>query len=1181
MTQPSSTPAFDALAQPLHGLHAIEASAGTGKTFTITLLWLRLLLEEGLSVDRILVSTFTTAATAELRERLRHGLQQARSAIAAQRAGQPASKDPVGQLIQRLLTKEGASEHDPAEALDSTLRQAQSAFDLAPVSTIHGFCSAIMQRHSMELGSDPEATMIEGDTTSLQQLVVDTAVRHAQRIVPDLKRCQGIAKDIVGEVALSEDAIALPRLHGDGSEAAIARAREALQAMRPEADQRLKAIAGRTKLAVYGIRIMDALIAQEPGCYQVWFTSGKQEEIVAKEYPQWLEAVQSIRQAHADLSRVLYRDIVRTARQDYPAHKQRMGERSFDDLLYGVQQALYGPNGSALAQGLRERFQAVMVDECQDSDGIQITVFQRIFAAAEAGHTQPPTRSFLVIGDPKQSIYRFRGADLASYRRLSSHATRAAEMTTNWRSDGPLVRAIDQLYQSNSPHFSDSASGQPIPYVPVRAAAAAARYTDPGLVDCGSPEQQALIALWSPHDDKDQAQYHIARQCAQECQRLLAGTVTLIDRNDNQPRPVQASDLAVLAATRVQLHQVARALRRLGIPYQYAGRGLGSVLHSDEAHDLLAWLEALAACEQGGGHVLHALLTLHATPLYGGDGQSCQDLADDPLAQADVAQSCREQAAILQRLGPLPTLLQLVHQPQRLQRIMSDAAGERLLTNWRHCGDLLQAEWARGHRQPAALRAALLRLMAAADAQPDASMERLETDLPAVQLVTTHGSKGLEYPFVFCPFLWMVKSPQKRKSSKTVAIVRQPHGSRLSLKDSDGFAEQLAQDIAQEDEEQERLTYVALTRARHRCYLGMAPVPDSKGHSNGAQRSALARLLGLSEVDTGQWPQIIALHCLILSQVPHNEQDTAPSPDAAASTQLAEPILWQGSAYAPPRTSSFSGLKHSRGDHGLAYDRDGDADEAPRSMPGLLEGLGGGITLGNQIHDMLEAVIGNRQPLDAVVPVMDDTANETAQQQRQRRVRQALSSIVSTPLPLPLVEDDCPTLLDLQAQAIAEMHFLLPISALHPRDLSAALLQDPAILEHPQRKRWAEEIAHWTFSRLEGFLQGYIDLTFQYQGRWYVADYKTNQLPAYDFASCERCMLDSSYFLQGRLYLLALHRHLRQHDDAYDPSQHLGGCCYWFVRGFDPQQPGQGMWTDAISAPAIAALDRLCTEVSA
>ena len=1170
-----SAHSFDALSQPLHGLHAIEASAGTGKTFTITLLWLRLLLEEGLSVDRILVSTFTTAATAELRERLRHGLHQARSALAAQRQGTAAAADPVAQLIGRLLAEE--SPHGTPEALEDALRQAQSAFDLAPVSTIHGFCSAIIQRHSMELGSDPEATMIEGDTTSLQQLVVDTVVRHADRVLPDVGRCHSIARGIIGEVALHDDAIDLPTLHADGSEAAIAHARERLQAMRPQADERLKAIAGRSKLAEYGIAIMDALIAQSPGCYQQWFSTDKQVEMVAKDYPEWLEAVQDVRQAHADMSRLLYRDIVRTAREDYPAHKQRMGERSFDDLLYSVQQALAKPGGKALAAGLRERFQAVMVDECQDSDSIQIAVFQRIFAAEEAGQTQPPTRSFLVIGDPKQSIYRFRGADLASYRRLSGQAIRAPEMTTNWRSDAPLVRAIDQLYQTNSANFRDSASGQPIAYVPVTAAAEQARYDDPDLAHSASPEQQALIALWSPQDDKKGAQYDIARQCAQECQRLLARDVTILDRKSDQQRPLQADDLAVLAATRAQLHQVARALRRRGIPYQYAGRGLGSVLHSDEAHDLLAWLEALAACEQGGGNVLHALLTLHATPLYGGDGHSCQELADDPLAQADLASSCREQAASLQRLGPLPTLLQLIHQNQRLQRLMADAAGERLLTNWRHCGDLLQAEWASGHRQPAALRAALLRLIAAADANPDASIERLESDLPAVQLVTTHSSKGLEYPFVFCPYLWMVKSPQERRRSKAVAIVRQPEGSRLSLPDSEAFAEQVQQDITQEDEEQERLTYVALTRARHRCYLGMAPVPDSRGHSNGAQRSALARLLGLSEVDTGEWQEKIAQHCLVLGQLPQIQQDAEQPPAPAAAVELAEPSLWQGSAYAPPRTSSFSGLKHSSGDHGLAYDRDGDAEEAPRSAPGLLDGLGGGISLGNQIHDLLEAVIGNRQSLDAVVPPLDGPAHSPAQQYHER-LRQALSTILTTPLPLP--DGASPSLLDLQSQTIAEMHFLLPVSDLQPRDLSQALLQDPAITDDPLRKQWAEGVAAWSFSRLEGFLQGYIDLTFQHQGRWFVADYKTNQLPAYDFASCERCMLDSSYFLQGRLYLLALHRHLRQNLDDYDPGQHLGGCCYWFVRGFDPQQPGNGVWTDTIAAQAIAALDQLCMEAA-
>ncbi|TVR45544.1 MAG: hypothetical protein EA402_04205 [Planctomycetota bacterium] len=1200
-----SSTSFDPLTQDLQGLHSIEASAGTGKTYTIALLWLRLICEEGLPVERVLVSTFTRAATAELRDRLRQGLLEVLSAIEAPAQAGGA----VGVMVRRILDGHHGRPALSPEALRLRVRRALSDFDLAPISTIHGFCSALIARHCLELGADPDADLVESSSVTLERMVVDELIRAATTTSAPVENCVSAAMAIAQEAGISDESLELPVVLGSADAAAWSQARQAVIDSAAGAVQRItnKSVRNAVQTRIDEIQFHTILTAEAVGIFsqKLQKESGKKNDsgwfaathapAIAEQAPEFFHACEQARQTARDIHNDLWCRLVQRVREDYPAAKARLGERSFDDLLFTVLQALQSPRGNELAQALRQRFQAVMVDECQDSDAVQIQVFRRLFAGDAVGQTAAPTRCFLVIGDPKQSIYRFRGADLASYRSLSALALPAASMDTNWRSDAPLVAAIDQLYQNHHADFADSANTQPIAYVPVSASPdhQQPRIRDPWLAQhppCAAASQQALLGLFSSNDKARPAKADLAAQCAAECQRLLQQKVQIEDRHSHQWRDIQADDIAIIAGTRGDLNQVRRALQRLGIPSQFSGRGLGSVLASDEARDLQVWLDCLAASEAAGSDLLNHLLAWAATPLMACSASDCFHLAQDPARQAALADSCRRQAAALQRQGPLPVLLRLLNKQDRLQRCLQRHGGERQITNWRHVADLLQAAWAsRAHaaRNAAGCADALMALMAEALHQPDHSVERLETDLSAVQLVTTHGCKGLEYPVTFCPFLWQQKSRSKRRSDMQVAIARTSAGSALALRGAESFEERQKIAMAQQDEEEQRLCYVALTRARHRCYLGLAAVADSRGgHENGAHRSALARLLGLDKCDPAgeliiplaQWREHLQ-RLLPLVEPLDDEPDSSPQaspPATLTELDLVMPPDLSWASYVPPRIASFSGLAHSSRQE-VVHNRDEDEDDlAPRKQAGLFAHCGDGVALGNRVHNLLEAVIGNRAELDTVLPPLE-AGQDAERSTRQQHLRQALQTVLDTPFCF--IDESTPaSLYDRREQAFAEMHFLLPVADLRPADLAAALLADPAMQDNESRRAWAEQIGAWSFQRLQGFLQGFIDLTVRDQhGRWWVLDYKTNQLPAYDWAHCEASMLHSHYLLQGRLYLLALHRHLRHHLDGYDPAQHLGGCAYAYVRGFDPAQPGQGLWQERVAVSAILALDACCT----
>ena len=1125
---------FNPEEQTLVGAHSIEASAGTGKTYSITILWLRMLLEEGLSIDQILISTFTKAATAELQERLLAALREAKAAVQRLKGEGEGEADNMVEGVVARAIKGGVD-------VEFLLDKALSNFDLAPIFTIHGFCQTLLSRMALEMGGDPDLELVENDDEFRKTLVEDLMMMERNHAPFDMKKAHQIAKVIAEEMGVEHKNLHMPP-EPNVTKKDYIQAMKSLTEELPVDDILENINAGsRNKTR----RILSGLCE---GVMTETF-SANVVETISSNYPTVWKNILIIRDYPTGLRNAFVRNLVHNVRNDLQRKKVEAGVRCFNDILIDLRNAIRaeGENGP-IGKSVRNRYQAVIIDECQDSDGVQIEVFKKLFLSDD--DVNKAQRSLIVIGDPKQSIYRFRGADLASYCELTDSMREAPEMRTNHRSDPSLVRAINDLYKGK-----EQFAGERIKYVAVSAA------KEDRIVDKKRPKP--AYTIWSDLPRKNPALSDICAQFAREANRILNGRVQIKDRESDKMRPVEANDIAVLAESHSTLSVVRRALQRAGVPCQQSGRGLGKVIESEEANDLQIWLEALDAVSTGSGRQMSKIQTFAASPLHGLGAKSCLELSESPEQQSQLITELKKEAKAFLHEGPLPVLTRRISQIENLTRNLGFKDGERRITNWRHLATTLQSDWMSGLRSLGPLSAKMGRRISTQSENEE--MMRLETDLPAVQLVTLHGSKGLEYPIVFCPSLWAMKSQSFRKSNTQVAVLRKTDGSLLDT-GSEDFEARRDDMLMQEDEELDRLLYVALTRPRHRLYIGMAPVESGKGnHQNGAERSSIAKLMRIQELEFSEWKEEVSKFWPILEMTPSEKRSEDLSSSGSKSILHRPPEVdpWKNPLIY--RTSSYSSLSAGH-EHTRDYDETRPEEEVVKgdSDPGVLVGLGGGATLGNEVHDLLEQILGNGSDIESLILKGDGDRGE--------KLINAIKVILDSPMTLP-GHTQATSLSALVPKVMAEMYFMLPVvgEGLSPEILSGALLSDPDIKGNESKRVWAEGIADWSFEKLRGFLQGFIDLTFEYEGKWWILDYKTNQLSGYGVDEISQSMIDKDYLLQSRLYAVALHRHLKNNLKGYDYNLHFGGCVYLYVRGC----PHNGVWAECPSWEGMEALDGL------
>jgi exodeoxyribonuclease V beta subunit len=1194
---------LDVFTCPLSGTSLIEASAGTGKTWNICGIYLRLLIERELTVDRILVVTFTKAATAELRERIRARIVE----TLAQLDGRPGGGDPF--VSQLLIALRARPTHDEA-ALRATLDAALKTFDDAAIFTIHGFCQRALAETPFAAGLPFRLDVTPDDNDLAREAVADFWRREiaTDALSPELAAWLVERKDSPETWAkLLRRVLARPLARIEWPEAMVGPTAQSLIDAFKAAHHAheltpgpLATLLGACEADTLYVRSYSAeTLALAAGGWEAWLDSGQplsnhvkpgsdkaklrlfrasviaqnvKKGKIAPEHPFFAAAdalIELRAQAEAELESArlaLIRRMLETAGESLRAAKRAARLVAYDDMLSNLHRALSSGENPQLAASLREKYPAALIDEFQDTDPVQFDVFSRIYVDDAEGTPGP----LFLVGDPKQAIYSFRNADLHTYLSARQRAEHAWTLRDNQRSSEPLIEGLNALFNANPGGFVlKNLDYETVRFGPKRR---------PLFADESGAARGAL-QLWQLPADAEggpiarrDAQTLAIDACAGEIARLIAAGQRGEIRIDT--RALMPSDIAVLVRSHTQAGWMKAALAEIGVAaVEISQRG---VFQSLEAVELARVLHAVREPARVG--LLRAAL---ATSLNGWTADELARLDED---EASLQQEVSRFADWRERWNNRGVGLMLrqwmagdERWPGIAPRLLAQPDGERRMTNILHLGELLQ-QASEEHPSPEAL----LRWFAdhlLDETQEEIAQLRLESDRKLVQIVTIHKSKGLEYPITFAPFLW---DGFARNGKAGEGLEYHDETGRIMLDFRPEATADKAIKARRTDEaaaEDVRLAYVALTRVVLRSYVvvgcytrsaGGKAVGESAGSvlnwlaaGGGQQRSdwppdriPAASIESAWQALAARAPAAIALDPL--PQTPQARVELPrPAPDALAALPAPRhiPEAW--------RIGSFSRLV--QGSRGAGADQDHDAlavvvplGPTPATIPAddILH-FPRGASAGDCLHAAFEhADFGDPESWDvaarAALRAHPQRGAESGSRNEARLVTQItklLGNVCASEL-LPGF-----SLAALPAsKRLTELGFHLANGPLTAGRLNAWLAER------------GYDMPPLGFHSLHGYLSGFIDLVFEHDGRYFLLDWKSNLLgfaqDDYRRTSCETAMRAHGYHLQYLLYTLALHRHLRLRLPDYDYERHIGGALYLFLRGVRPD------WRDADDAPA-------------
>ena len=1194
---------LDPLHTLLSGFNLIEASAGTGKTYAITALYVRLVVELGIAVNRILVVTYTNAATKELRDRIRGRLLQVRTAFLRGRAAE--DDDLAVRLLDWLPEREIAIRR---------LTNAVRGFDEAAIFTIHGFCKRVLGDNAFESGLSFETELL-ADTGDLLQEIIDDFWRRelypADPIVaqyfldagysPELLRSQierHLNKPYLRVVAPAgiSDGAALAETFA----AAFQQARELWLQDRAAIEELLltSPALNRNRYRLASIpgwleKMDEYLAAEIPKlarfAYFDRFTTtkltaatGKGKTAPAHPFFAVCETLETTGAALADAYRhQLPVKLLEYCNAELAIRKRQQQVQSYDDLLLNLYRALHSARqGPALIETLRQRYAAALIDEFQDTDPVQYAIFRRIYA-----DTSHPV---FLVGDPKQAIYSFRGADIFAYliARRDTPETHRHTLDVNWRSDPRLLTALNAVFGAvkDQPFLVDD--------IPFLNAIPAERKPHEPLTIQGRSEPP--LQLWllatsgSEFFNKGQASEQAARATAGEIARLL--NLGAQQQARIGERALAGGDIAVLVRSHWQGRLIREQLLKLNVPsVQHAD---DSVFHTDEARQL-EWLLA-ALIEPGNeGRVRTAL----ASDLFGLNGEELHRLREDERAWAHWLEKLQDYRELWRDHSFIRCLRAWLIGEAVPARLLAFRDGERRLTNLLHLVELLHLA-SRTHPGMTALLKWLGDQRAHPANKDEEQQLRLESDENLVQIVTVHKSKGLEYPVVFCPFLW--DGRLRTDEPGDALLYHDPENPGQTILTIGAAEDDPARDYARREEMAEslRLFYVALTRAKQRCTVVWGKIkqadtappawllhrPSVKEAGKDwlqATQERFSKMTGAALREELQTVLAPAGEAVAIASLPPGEGSRY-QPPATVDPELAARTFSGGSLFEFWRVGSFTALAASGQPAELAELPDHDriavmpvvetalvAAPAGRDFYTFPRGARAGTCL-HAIFERLDFSRGEREPLEQLVQ-RTLTGHGLDAETWTATVANGVERALATPLNAAGLHLGTVTL----EQRINELEFYYPLAHLRVEALRGTLERHGYAAGPLQGM-----IDRLDFSPLRGYMKGFIDLVFEAEGRFYLVDYKSNWLgaepAAYRREALAEVMARESYVLQYLIYTVALHRYLRLRVADYDYARHFGGVYYLFLRGMDPALgAGFGVFHDQ-PAPALAmALDEL------
>lgn len=1178
---PTTTPLDVAEFRLQPGTTLIEASAGTGKTYTIQYIVLDLLLQ-GLTLQEILVVTFTEAATKELVGRLQQFLTQVNAVL----AGEVDADKGLRQVLDRAI-----QERDEP-TVTRLLQNAMLEIDEAPIFTIHGFSHRALQENAFAANANYDAELCSDTRPILEELVADF-LRKLNLELPSTPPTPLKQEDLLNRAAKLTPLLRVkePSPHDLASLGqSLADAASGISVFSNTQDAILKELMsfhGKLKKTSY----KDTFFENLPQCLNRLFADPN--SLSAKE----LEALSHTKLKNSlskdfkgiEFASGLYTAIERFAEtrngfhsdllhyfdtwmiQAFCRAKEERGIMTYNDMILDLDRALQ--KSDVLKNQLQTRYRAALVDEFQDTDDRQYRIFQTLFGKGiETGHF------FAMIGDPKQSIYSFRGADIAAYLKAREESHYRYTLPMNFRSEAKLVEGTNAFFKGTDLGRAIGGDARDsIAFDSVKAADIVKRRLV--FAEAAYAERFYERALPYPMDDKpNTAQQSATGIMAEDIARLLEYSAKGLvffespkaEGSGTLRQPIHPGDIAVLVDSHREAEDVQAALQQAGI---LAVRGkAGNIRHTTEAQEYLTFL---LACLKPQELLINRLLV---SPLF-----QKNEAALNRMTDAD-RREIYEQFTLLGsrwREGTSVGVLwaEFTEATHLRERLLAEIGGERALTNYLHIGEFAQELERLESLSPERLTDRLLELIRddSKDGAGEEHLVRLESDGRAVKITTMHGSKGLEYPIVFLPSLW-----QKcvRSAAKKDELLR------LDPEDSDAldcFEKSPDEVVARLSAEALRLGYVALTRAVHFCvYYNVRNLPAKKtrgNHSDGWFDTWLLKQRG------GDYPNA-AVEAEFLSKLEHLEPValSEEAPESAPEARNLEHDI--SNAY---RITSYSAL--TRYEKLESHDNDpsvpgGFGDEiienlksAPKpveiQLPSdlLLDALPGGVRTGTCVHEILERCDFSdstywRRTIQSILERHFPDSSPSRLEERINQVEALLENLTQGVFAGP--DGLEVSLADLKPRAcIHELEFYFPVQHI---DLSRL---EGVVSKWAVRVGLSYQESPYGTREIEGFLTGSVDLFFTQGGRYMILDWKTNRplkhhqpiRASYNRQGMHEHMEHGSYYLQALIYSVATTAYLKERlKDKFDFAKHIGGFIYCFVRGLGPDT---GWLHDAFSEAEV------------
>ena len=1189
---------------PLNQISLIEASAGTGKTYTIGSLYLRLLLKAGennfsrpLNVEEILVVTFTDMATEELKKKIRERITDAIDKLTAFAETKDKSAFKNDEFLTALC-----QDLNIFEAIHR-LKLADQNMDLAAIYTIHGFCRRMLMQYAFHSGIHFNLELIKDQSDLLVRFANEFWREHfyplpfemadfianelgspdyvlsllesnlGKNLIVDLENQQALSISIteflhqyLGEYF--KDIKALKRFWLESAGKISELITEELN--KDYAKGEPKSLSRRSYNTSRLAKWIDQVNAwaNDPRDYVLnetlmsYFTQSalgeKGEEgaspFIAPIFAE-LEERASALMSQDLLRRVIlyhYRQGLQQKLLDYKLNHQ---EKSFDDLLRLFCEALQGPQGNELAEMIRFQYPFAMIDEFQDTDSQQYAIFSKIYRDNPEKNT-----GFIMIGDPKQAIYRFRGADIFTYLKASNEAQSRFELTKNYRSEKHLVDGVNALFD-----FPQS----PFIYQNINFTAVDSR--DDHLRFYLNGKAEPAYRFYLTESDKVN-KTEMAKICAISIQHWLksAAENQAVFQNEDTCKTLQAANIAVLVRDKNEAALVKNELQKLGIASVYLS-DQNSVFDSNVAKEL-AWM--LKACLNVAERpILNAI----ATALFGLNAADIHQIQQNEADWQRWADSFTQYQQTWQRQGILAMLHKILLEQGISARLLSQATGERDLTDFLHLAEILQ-QAATLHESEAALLSWFEKQIQGEGRQE--AQIRLESERQLVKIVTIHKSKGLEYDLVWLPFLAV---PSKDPSKKDINIYYSKErdetlwdmeNRNLNALYEETFAEEL------------RLLYVALTRAKYQMAFALPAQFDKKWNALHyvLSQGEIGKEINLSDSKNTE---------TLLQTFKEKMQDnmeicTKPNLEAFPALSIntknddLKAAEFTGNIEQDWRITSFTsieqghrrqnyftesaGKKHAVFDDAKDYDSQNSIEistallnENESNILDLPRGKQVGTALHRHFENCYFSDLANTEEIDKLRQSLqlDKTFTEPLQNWLQKISHTPLSNEIGIAL-ADLAIKDC----------IKEMPFYLAI-----REHFDVAAFNRALKAHHHLP--SEPLQ---FEKIQGMVRGSIDLVFRHNGKYYLVDYKSNFLGStladYNQEALKKEMLHSHYDWQYLIYTLALHRYLQSVVPHYDYARDFGGVFYLFLRGMNGD-PQSGVFYDRPSVELITELDRV------